>query len=309
MATKLAETVIGQHYRTIAADGTASGGPMYYIADGLGWKWLAAAYAFFMGGKALFSTTLIQSNSIAVAMDSTFGVEPWVAGVAVAAVVWLVIVGGIRSIARVATVLTPVMVVFYVAGAFVTLFSFASRIPEALTLIVVGAFDPSALAGGAGGVSVAMAMRYGMARGAYSNEAGNGTAAVFHAAARTSSPARQGLIASLDVFLDTIVICTLTALTVLVSGVWTEGTSTAMVAAGFDARSPERGRRNRRRLLSAVRHIESDRDAVLRRDRERVSARRAVEKTVPVALLRALHRGGRGSRSRSPGRSGTSSTA
>lgn len=242
MATKVAEAVLGQKYRRTAPDGTVAGGPMYYIMDGVPLgrltPWLAGIFAFFMGGKALFATTAVQSNSIALAMKTQLGLDPWISGVALALLVWLAIIRGIRSIAKVTAVLSPLMVVLYIGGALLTVALFASRIPQALQMIIVGAFNPQAVGGGVAGATVAGAMRYGLARGAYSNEAGTGTAAVFHAAAKTSEPVRQGLIASLDVFIDTLVICTLTALAVLVTGAWTSGTSTEMTVNAFNAALP-----------------------------------------------------------------------
>jgi AGCS family alanine or glycine:cation symporter len=214
---------------------------MYYISQGLGLNWLAGTFAFFMGCKALFATTTIQSNSIAVALQAQMGLDPWISGVGLALLVWLVIIGGIKSIARVTMFLSPFMVFLYIGGALISVALFASEIPRAIWLIFVGAFSPQAVGGGVAGATVATAMRYGLARGAYSNEAGTGTAAVFHAAARTGEPVRQGLIASLDVFIDTLVICTLTALAVLVTGVWTEGTSTQMTVNAFNAALPRVG--------------------------------------------------------------------
>jgi AGCS family alanine or glycine:cation symporter len=242
MTTKIVEAVLGQKFRKKAPDGTVAGGPMYYISEGLGMRgWargLAGTFAFFMGGKALFATTTVQSNSIAVALETQMGLHPWFSGVGLALLVWLVIIGGIKTIARVTVFLSPLMVFLYIGGGFLTVALFAAEIPQAFTIIFVGAFNPQAVGGGVAGATVASAMRYGLARGAYSNEAGTGTAAVFHAAARTSEPVRQGLIASLDVFIDTIVICTLTALAVLVTGVWTEGTSTQMTVNAFNAALP-----------------------------------------------------------------------
>jgi AGCS family alanine or glycine:cation symporter len=238
MATKIVEVVLGQQFRSRAPDGTVAGGPMYYISEGLGLRWLAGIFAFFMGCKALFATTTVQSNSIAMALETQMGLAPWISGLGLALLVWLVIVGGIKSIARVTVFLSPFMVILYIVGGLVTVAMFASKIPEALSLIFVGAFNPQAVGGGIAGATMRTAIQYGLARGAYSNEAGTGTAAVFHAAARTSEPVRQGLIASLDVFIDTIVICTLTALAVLVTGVWTEGTSTQMTVNAFSAAIP-----------------------------------------------------------------------
>jgi len=242
MATKLIEAVLGQKFKRIVPDGTMAGGPMYYIKEGLKLPWLAGLLAFFMGCKPLFATTTIQSNSIALALKTQLGLDPWVSGLCLAVLTWLVIIGGIKSIAKVTEFLSPFMVILYIFGALFTLTVFATHLPHALYLIFIGAFKPSAIAGGVAGMTVARAIRYGLARGAYSNEAGTGTAAVFHASARTSEPVRQGLIASLDVFIDTLVICSLTALTVLVTGVWTEGlTSTEMTAAAFNAALPRAG--------------------------------------------------------------------
>lgn len=242
MATKLVEAVLGQKYRRIASDGSVASGPMYYIRDGLKLPWLAGIYAFFMGCKPLFATTSIQSNSIALVLKTQLGFEPWISGLGLAFLTWLVIVGGIKTIAKVTEFLSPFMVFLYLFGAFFTLIVFAPQLPHALYLIFVGAFNPSAITGGVAGMTVARAIRYGLARGAYSNEAGTGTAAVFHASAQTSEPVRQGLIASLDVFIDTIIICSLTAFAVLVTGVWNTGiTSTAMTASAFNAALPKYG--------------------------------------------------------------------
>ena len=241
MATKLVEVVLGQKFKKIMPDGMVAGGPMYYIRYGLHLPWLAGLFAFFMGCKPLFSTSTIQSNSIALVLKTEMGLPPWISGLGLAILTWLVIIGGIKSIARVAEILSPIMVVLYIAGALVTIALFASQIPQAFSLIFTGAFKPSAITGGVAGMTVARAVRYGLSRGAYSNEAGTGTAAVFHASAATSEPVRQGLLASLDVFVDTIIICTLTALTVLVTGAWIQGTSTEMTAAAFNAAMPRFG--------------------------------------------------------------------
>ena len=241
MATKIIEAVLGQKFKRVLPDGSVIGGPMYYIKEGLGLPWLAGIFAFFMGCKPLFSTTSIQSNSVALVLKSQLGLEPWISGLGLALLTWLAIIGGIKSIAKVTEFLSPFMVFLYIFGALFTIIIFASHIPQALSLIFVGAFKPSAITGGIAGMTVKNAIRYGLARGAYSNEAGTGTAAVFHATAKTSEPVRQGLIASLDVFIDTLVICTLTALTVLVTGAWTQGTSTEMTAAAFNLALPQIG--------------------------------------------------------------------
>lgn len=241
MGTKLAEALLGQKFRKILPNGSVAGGPMYYIKEGLKLSWLAGAYAFFIGSKATFSIPIVQANSIAVAMQSEFGLSPWVTGVGLAFLTGLVIVGGIKVIGRVTEYLSPFMVLLYIIGAMATIIIFASRLPDAISLIFVGAFKPSAVSGGAAGITILKVMRYGMARGTYSNEAGTGTAAVLHAAAKTSEPARQGFLGALDVFIDTMVICTLTSLAVLTSGVWTYGTSTEMTANAFNAALPQVG--------------------------------------------------------------------
>ena len=241
MATKMVEAILGQKFKKIMPDGSVAGGPMFYLTSGLKLPWLAGAIALFMGCKALFSIPIVQSNSIAVAMGSELGMKPWISGLVLAILTWQVIVGGIKSIARITEFLSPFMVLLYIFGAFFTIISFASYIPQALSMIFVGAFNPSAITGGAVGVTVANAIRYGMARGTYSNEAGTGTAAVLHAAAKTSEPARQGFLGALDVFIDTLVICSLTALAVLTSGAWTHGTSTEMTANAFNLALPQWG--------------------------------------------------------------------
>lgn len=241
MATRMVEAVLGQKFKILTPDGMVAGGPMYYIRNGLKLPWLAGIFAFFMGCKPLFSTTTIQSNSIALALQTQLGLKPWISGLGLAVLTWMVIIGGIKTIGKVTEFLSPFMVFLYIGGAFISLILFAHRLPQAFSLIFVGAFNPSAITGGVAGMTIARAMRYGLARGAYSNEAGTGTAAVFHASAKTGEPVRQGFIASLDVFVDTIVICTLTALCVLVTGAWTEGTSTGMTAAAFNAGLPVAG--------------------------------------------------------------------
>lgn len=241
MATKLVEAVLGQKFKKIMPDGSVAGGPMYYIREGLGLPWLAAIYAFFMGCKPLFSTSTIQSNSIALVMKSELGINPWVSGLGLAVLTWLVVIKGIKVIGKVTEFLSPLMVALYIFGAMFTIIVFYEQIPHALSLIFTGAFKPSAITGGIAGATVARAIRYGLSRGSYSNEAGTGTAGVYHASAKTSEPVRQGLIASLDVFIDTLVICSLTALTVLVTGAWTEGTSTEMTAHAFNMAMPQFG--------------------------------------------------------------------
>jgi AGCS family alanine or glycine:cation symporter len=241
MATKLVEATLGQRYRVVLADGSIGGGPMYYLRDGLGLSKLAGLFALVMGAKALCATSIVQSNSIAVALEHQFHVDPLFTGCGLAVLTWLVIIGGLKSIARVASVLAPTMVILYFGAGLVTLAVFASEIPDALRKVLLGAFDPSAIGGGMVGATIQSAMRYGLARGAYSNEAGTGTAAVFYSPARTSEPVREGLLASLDVLIDTMVVCNLTAFAVLVTGAWQRGGSTDMAASAFSAGLPTVG--------------------------------------------------------------------
>ncbi len=239
MGAMFAESVLGVKFRRKSDDGTIASGPMYYIRDGLGYPWLAGIFAFFIGLKALFSTTLVQTNSIALIVSQQTGVPMWSVGVVLAVLTWFVIIGGIRSIGRFAARLTPLMAVLYVGGAMVVLLIYFREIPEAFALIFRKAFVPSAPVGGFAGAAVQQAIRYGVARGVYSNEAGTGSAPVAHGAAQTDDPVRQGLIAMLGVFVDTIIICSMTALVILVTGVWSSGaTSTALTSLAFDAKLP-----------------------------------------------------------------------
>lgn len=240
MATMYAESVLGVKYRIKTADGFMAGGPMYYIHRGLGWKPLAIVFAFFMGLKAMFSTSLVQSNSIALVIVHQYSWLPkMVPAFLLTAITGLVIIGGIRRIGIFAERLTPIMSIIYVGGGLILLMFNYEKIPEAFALIFKYAFQPSAAAGGFAGATVQAAMRYGVARGVYSNEAGTGSAPVAHGAAKTGNPVHQGLIAMLGVFIDTLVICTMTALAILTTGVVGSGqTSTALTAQAFNSTLP-----------------------------------------------------------------------
>ncbi len=242
MATKYAEAVLAVHYRQHLADGTMQGGPMRYLAEGLGQKWLGMLFAV-MGSVAAFGIgSMVQSNSVAVALESTFGVSPLMTGLALAFLAAIVIIGGIHRIGRVTAKLVPLMAVLYVVAASTILVINAAHIPEAFMLIFSHAFSPAAGSGGFAGATVAMAIRYGVARGVFSNEAGLGSAPIAHAAARTTSAVRQGLVAMTGVFFDTIIICTMTALVILTSGVWDSGErSSALTALAFQTVLPQGG--------------------------------------------------------------------
>lgn len=221
MATKYAEALLAVKYRVTDANGQMSGGPMYYIERGLGKRWLAKVFAFFGIGVAFFGIgTFAQVNAIKDAAVLTFNVPIPATAIVLTLLVALVTVGGIRSIARVAEVLVPFMAVLFVVGSAVLLILNASKLPGAVSLIIESAFNPSAAFGGAAGVTVMMVLRSGIARGVFSNESGLGSAPIAAAAARTNSCVRQGLIAMTGTFFDSIIICTMTGLVLVVTGTW-----------------------------------------------------------------------------------------
>ncbi|NNM01534.1 MAG: sodium:alanine symporter family protein [Gammaproteobacteria bacterium] len=244
MATKYGEAVLAVRYREVDAAGRYVGGPMYYIRNGLGqrWRWLAAAFALFGMLAAFGIGNMVQANSCADVLQAEFGVPVGVTGLALATLAGAVIIGGIRRIGEVAGRLVPIMALAYVGGALVILIGRIDQVPAALRLIVHDAFAGSAAGGGFAGATVWMALRWGVARGIFSNEAGLGSAAIAHAAARTDDPVRQGTIAMLGTFIDTIVICTMTALVILTTGVWQSGeTGAPLSALGFSTGIPGGG--------------------------------------------------------------------
>ncbi len=227
MATKYAEAVCAVTYRERDATGKFVGGPMYYLRNGVGefapelGKWLGLAFAVFGAVAAFGIGNAVQVNSMAAALDNSFGVPEWATGVIVAALVGVVVIGGIRRIGEVAGKLVPAMIVLYLGAALLILAINVTAIPDAIGLIFTHAFTPAAATGGFAGAAVAAAIRFGIARGVFSNESGLGSAAIAHAAAQTNSPVRQGIIAMLGTFIDTLVVCTMTALVILTSGAWT----------------------------------------------------------------------------------------
>lgn len=224
MGTKYAEAVLAVTYRETDEAGEFVGGPMYYIRNGMGskWAWLGWLFALFATVAAFGIGNTVQANSVADAMETTFGVAKGVTGVLLAVLTFLVVIGGIKRIGQVAEKLVPLMAVFYVAGAIIILILQADQIPGALGLIFADAFSGTAATGGFVGAGVMAAIRFGVARGIFSNEAGLGSAPIAHAAARTLEPVRQGTVAMLGTFIDTIVVCTMTALVILTSGLWTQ---------------------------------------------------------------------------------------
>jgi alanine or glycine:cation symporter, AGCS family len=238
-AIKFSEAVLGVTFREASAATTRSG-PMYYLRDGLTSPALAWVYAFVAGVAALTTTPFTQTNSIALVWKTQFGIPTWVSGIVVAVLAWLVIIGGITSIGRAAEKLAPLKVGLYLAGGLIVILSFASQIPEVLALVFREAFSLRAAAGG--GIGMLIAMRYGLARGMYANEAGYGTAAVAYGTAQSRRPVEQGLNAVMEVFIVSFVTSTISAMTILLTGAWLSGeTSTAAVALAFNAAIPTLG--------------------------------------------------------------------
>ena len=218
IATKYAEGLLAVKYRVKGKDGHTYGGPMYALEQGLGMKWMAVLFALFTALASFGIGCTVQANSIALLANETFGTPTWAVGAAVSVTAAAVILGGVKSIARVCIVLVPFMAVLYVAGCIVLLAMNGSYVWPAIKLIVLSALDPSAAGGGFAGATVMMAMRYGIARGLFSNESGMGSAPIVAAAAQTRNPVRQALVSSTGTFWDTVVICAMTGI-VLVSSI------------------------------------------------------------------------------------------
>jgi len=237
-AVKFTEAVLGIRFRVLSSE-HLSAGPMHYLRDGLKAPWLGWTYALVAGVAALTTTPFTQPNSIAVVWQSQFHVPTWVTGILVAVLTWLVVIGGIKSIGRAAERLAPLKVFLYLAGGIIVILTHAGAVPGVFALIFREAFSTRAAVGTAAGIGIRVAMRYGLARGIYANEAGYGTAAVAYGTARSQEPVQQGLNAVMEVFIVSFVTSSISALTILVSGVWRSGlTSTAVVAAAFDTSIP-----------------------------------------------------------------------
>lgn len=227
MTTKYAEVVLAVKFREKTEDGRFVGGPMYYIEKGLNQKWLAAIFALFGALAAFGIGNMTQSNSIAAAMNTTFNISPLVMGIIVAVATGLVVIGGLKRIAQVTELLVPFMAAFYILGGLVVIILNIANLPAAIVTIVKSAFTGQAAIGGFAGATVMNAMRYGVARGVFTNEAGLGSAPIAHAAATTDHPARQGLWGVFEVWIDTLIIATITALCITLTGVWESGVSGA----------------------------------------------------------------------------------
>ena len=241
MATKYAEAVLAVRFRETDERGAYMGGPMYYIRNGLGknWAWLGVIFAVFAAIAGFGIGNTVQANSVADVMEASFGVPPWVTGVVLMVLVGMVLIGGIQRIGQVASALVPLMAISYLFAGLIVLAINAEALPAAFALVFKHAFSPIAAEGGFAGAAVWAALRFGVARGVFSNEAGLGSAPIAHAAAQTSNPINQGMVAMLGTFIDTIVICTITGMVIITSGVWTSGVSGAeLTSMAFDAALP-----------------------------------------------------------------------
>ncbi|WP_020007344.1 alanine/glycine:cation symporter family protein [Salinicoccus albus] len=223
MSLKFGETVLGMHYREKNEIGEYVGGPTYYMRKGIKWpllgKILATWYAVFLMIE-LIPSIMVQSNSVASTIEESFSLSPWVTGTAIALVVAIVVFGGVKRVARVTSALVPFMALLYILAGLLLIIMNAPQIPDAIALIFTEAFNPSAALGGGAGAVLAETIRWGFARGIYSNEAGIGTSSIAHAAAKTDHPVRQAFWTVIEIIIDTLVICTVTGMVVIISGVW-----------------------------------------------------------------------------------------
>ena len=232
MATKYGEAVLAVKYREVDEVGNYVGGPMYYIKNGLGenWKWLGFLFALFGTFAAFGIGNAIQANSVAQAANDHFGVPVLATAGVLIVLTGLVIIGGIKRLGDVAGKLVPLMAALYTIGALIIIIANIGQLPAALGLIFSDAFTGTAATGGFAGSTIMLAVRFGVARGIFSNEAGLGTAPIAHAAARTDDPVRQGTVGMLGTFIDTIVICSMTALVIIMTGSWTSGETGASLS-------------------------------------------------------------------------------
>ncbi len=237
MASKYGEAVLAVHFREVDELGHYVGGPMYYIQNGLGsrWRWLAVLFSIFGALAAFGIGNTVQANTVATVVESSLHLPVWVSGLVMAVFTGAVIIGGVRRLGAVAATLVPFMAISYIAGALIIILLNVEHVPTALMTIFHHAFTGTAAAGGFAGATVLMAIHFGVARGLFSNEAGLGSAPIAHAAAKTKDPVHQGLIAMLGTFIDTIVVCTMTALVIILTGSWTNGqTGVALTSDAFN---------------------------------------------------------------------------
>jgi alanine or glycine:cation symporter, AGCS family len=222
MTTKFVEVTLSHKYRVKVEDGTMSGGPMYYMDRRLNMKWLAVAFAIATVVSSFGTGNLPQSNSIAISIEATFGFEPWIVGSVLGVLLALVILGGINRIAAVTSKVVPFMAILYLVGAMAVIFNNLENIIPSFISVFSDVFSGSAATGGFLGASIAYAFNRGVNRGLFSNEAGQGSAPIAHAAAKADEPVSEGMVSILEPFIDTIIICTITGMVILSSGVWHE---------------------------------------------------------------------------------------
>lgn len=242
MATKYAEAILAVKYREVDENGEMCGGPMYYISKGLNMPWLGTMFAIFASVAAFGIGNMVQANSVADAVEATFHIPFWATGAVLMGLSAIVILGGIKSIAKVTSTLVPVMIFFYVAAALFIIFSNIAEVPAALMFIVKQAFNPTAAVGGFAGATIMMAIRFGVARGVFSNESGLGSAPIAAAAAQTKSPTSQALVSMTQTFIDTIIVCTMTGLVLILTGAWSNGqTGAELTTTAFNTGMPGGG--------------------------------------------------------------------
>lgn len=238
MATKYAEGVLALKYRITNEKGEMSGGPMYYIERGLNMKWLAVLFAIFGAVAAFGIGSSVQSNTVAQSMVTSFGIDPWITGIVLTVLTAFVVFGGIQSIAKASSLIVPLMAVVYVVGCLAIILMNLDKVIPAIEVIIKSAFGIDAVVGGA----IGTAIRYGVARGVFSNESGMGSAPIAAAAARTDHPARQALVSMTGTFIDTIVVCTMTGIVVVIGGLYGDGkTGAALTTETFNLLLPGPG--------------------------------------------------------------------
>ncbi len=234
MTTKFVEVTLAHKYREKLADGSIAGGPMFYIENGLNMKWLAVIFSVCLLMMCIGTGNMPQINNIALVMNDTFDIPKWLTGLVLAILLWMVIIGGIKRIAQIASKLVPFMAFWYILGALAVILGNYENIIPSFKLIFVHVFSPAAAVGGFLGASVAAALTRGINRGLYSNEAGQGSAPIAHATSKTENPIEEGMVSILEPFIDTIVVCTLTGLVILSSGVWNQKFENEFEASAMD---------------------------------------------------------------------------
>ncbi len=241
MTTKFVEVSLAHKYRTTLPDGSISGGPFHYIEHGMNMKWLAIVFAFLMMLTAIGTGNMPQINNIAEVMDSEFSIKPIITGSVLSVLLLLVIVGGIKRIAKIASALVPAMGIIYITGSMIVILDNYENIIPSFQLIFSQVFTGSSAVGGFLGANFALALQKGVARGAFSNEAGQGSSPIAHASSKTEDPVEEGIVSILEPFIDTIIVCSITALVILSSGAWSEKhhntfdrTSTAIISGQYD---------------------------------------------------------------------------